>query len=46
MEYIVTNRDESNGASTFSIATTIGGFSDISVITNSVSQGGSAAESK
>jgi len=46
MEYIVTNRDESNGASTFSIATTIGGFSDISIITNSVSQGGSAAESK
>jgi hypothetical protein len=46
MEYIVTNRDESNGASTFSIATVINGFSDISIITNSVSQGGSVAESK
>ena len=46
LEYIVTNRDESNGASTFSLATTIGGFSDITVTTKSVSQGGSAAESK
>ena len=46
MEYIVTNRDESNGASTFTLATTIGGFSDITVITKSVSQGGNAAESK
>jgi len=46
MEYIVTNRDESNGASTFTLATTIGGFSDISIITKSVSQGGNAAESK
>ena len=46
LEYIVTNRDESNGASTFSIASTIGGFSDITITTNSVSQGGSAAESK
>ncbi len=46
LEYIVTNRDESNGASTFSIATTIGGFSDITITTNSVSQGGTVAESK
>jgi len=46
LEYIVTNRDESNGASTFSIASTIGGFSDISIITKSVSQGGSPAETK
>ena len=46
LEYIVTNRDESNGASTFSLATTIGGFSDITITTNSVSQGGNAAESK
>ena len=46
LEYIVTNRDESNGASTFSIASTIGGFSDITITTNSISQGGSAAESK
>jgi hypothetical protein len=46
LEYIVTNRDESNGASTFTLATTIGGFSDITITTNSVSQGGAAAESK
>ena len=46
LEYIVTNRDESNGASTFSLATTIGGFSDITITTNSISQGGAAAESK
>jgi hypothetical protein len=46
LEYIVTNKDESNGASTFSLATTIGGFSDVTITTNSVSQGGSAAESK
>jgi len=46
LEYIVTNRDESNGASSFSLSTTIGGFSDVTITTNSVSQGGSAAESK
>lgn len=46
LEYIVTNRDESNGASTFTLNTTIGGFSDVTITTNSVSQGGSAAESK
>jgi hypothetical protein len=46
LEYIVTNRDESNGASTFTLATTIGGFSDITLTTNSISQGGTVAESK
>ena len=46
LEYVVTNRDESNGASTFTLSTTIGGFSDITVTTKSTSQGGSAAESK
>jgi len=46
LEYVVTNRDESNGASLFSLGTTIGGFSDVTITTNSVSQGGSVAESK
>jgi len=46
LEYIVTNKDESNGASTFVLAGTIGGFSDVTVTTNSVSQGGNVAESK
>jgi len=46
LEYIVTNRDQSNGASSFTLSTTIGGFSDISIVTNSASQGGTTAESK
>jgi hypothetical protein len=46
LEYIVTNKEESNGASSFTISTTINGFSDISITTNSVSQGGSVAETK
>jgi hypothetical protein len=46
LEYIVTNRDESNGAFSFSLSTAIEGFSDVTIITNSISQGGSVAESK
>ena len=46
MEYIVTNKAESNGAKTFSPAGNIGLFSNISVSTSSVSQGGSEAETK
>jgi hypothetical protein len=46
LEYIVTNKDQSNGASSFTLSTTIGGFSDVSIITNSSSQGGTEAESK
>jgi hypothetical protein len=46
LEYIVTNKDQSNGASSFTLSTTIGGFSDVSIITNSASQGGTEAESK
>ena len=46
LQYIVTNRDQSNGASSFSISNTINGYSDIIITTNSVSQGGGAAESK
>lgn len=45
-QYIVTNRDQSNGASSFSLSNTINGYSDVLITTNSVSQGGGAAESK
>ena len=46
MEYIVTNKALSNGAKTFTPAGNIGLFSNITVSTSSVSQGGSEAESK
>ena len=46
LEYIVSNVDAANGASTFTPAATIGGFSDITVTTNSNAQGGTVAESK
>jgi hypothetical protein len=46
LEYIVTNKEESNGASAFTLSSTIDGFSDVSITTNSVAQGGSEAESK
>jgi len=46
LEYIVTNVDAANGASTFTSATTIDGFSDITVTTVSNAQGGVSAETK
>ena len=46
LEYIVSNVDAANGASTFTPAATIGGFSDITVTTKSNAQGGTVAESK
>jgi hypothetical protein len=46
LEYIVSNIDAANGASTFTPAATIGGFSDITVTTNSNAQGGTQAETK
>jgi hypothetical protein len=46
LEYIVTNKEESNGASAFTLSSTIDGFSDVSITTNSVAQGGSESESK
>ena len=46
MEYIVTNKTDSNGASKFDLQGNIGGFTDVSITTNSVSQGGADAETK
>ena len=44
LEYIVTNKTESNGASSFTLSGNIGGFSDVAITTNSASQGGADAE--
>ena len=46
LEYIVTNVEAANGASTFTASTTISGFSNLTITTNSNAQGGTTAESK
>tara|TARA_E500000331_G_scaffold216697_1_gene207677 strand:- start:921 stop:2783 length:1863 start_codon:yes stop_codon:yes gene_type:complete len=45
-EYIVTNKEASNGASSFTLSGNIGGFTDVSITTNSSSQGGSDPQTK
>jgi len=44
LEYIVTNKTLSNSASSFTLSGTVGGFSDVTITTNSNSQGGSESE--
>jgi len=44
LEYIVTNKDAANGASSFSLGGTVGGFTDVSISTVSTAQGGSIAQ--
>jgi len=46
MEYIVGNREEANGCSSFSLSSSVGDFTNVSVTTNSAAQGGSGPESK
>ena len=46
LEYIITNKDEANGASTFKTGSAIGGFTDITIVTKSNAEGGADAESK
>ena len=46
LEYIVSNKDEANGASSFTLSGNIGGFSDVSITTVSNAQGGSEAQTK
>jgi hypothetical protein len=46
LEYIVTNVEAANGASTFTASTTIGGFSNLTITTNSNAHGGTPAETK
>ena len=45
LDYIVTNRSEANGASTFTLNGTIQGLSDVTITTNDNASNGSAAES-
>jgi len=44
LTYIVTNGDESNGASSYSLSGTLGGFSDVSITVNSASANGAEPE--
>ena len=44
LEYIVTNIEDSNGASSFSLSGNIGGFTNATISTVSSSQGGAAGE--
>ena len=44
LEYIVTNTTNSNNASSFSLSGNVGGFSDVTITTNSNSQGGADGE--
>tara|TARA_A100001015_G_scaffold320565_1_gene447406 strand:+ start:1607 stop:3475 length:1869 start_codon:yes stop_codon:yes gene_type:complete len=44
LEYIVCNGPDSNGATTFSASSTVGGESNITIVTNSNSAGGSNPE--
>jgi hypothetical protein len=46
LEYIVSNRAEANGASAFTLSGNIDGFSDVSITTASIAQGGSEPETK
>ena len=45
LEYVVTNRDAANGASTFALSGNIGGFSDVTITTNCNASGGTGPES-
>jgi hypothetical protein len=45
-EYIVTNVDAANGASSFTATTSISGFSNLSIVVKSNASGGVTAESK
>jgi len=44
LEYIITNKSLSNGASKFALSGNIGGNTDVTITTDSVSQGGAVAE--
>ena len=46
LEYIVSNLSDANGTANFTAKGSVGGFSDVTVITKSSAQGGSIPESK
>ena len=46
LEYIITNKEEANGAEVFKVGTSIGGFTDVSITTNDNASGGAEPETK
>ena len=44
LEYVITNRTDSNGASAITLSGNVGGYTDVTITTNSNSQGGSEGE--
>ena len=46
LEYIVTNKTEANGASTFTLSGSVGSFTDVTITTVSNAQGGAEAQTK
>ena len=46
LEYIVTNKDAANGASSFTLSGNIDGFTDVTITTNSSAQGGAEPQTK
>src|SRR6056300_1182255 len=46
LEYIVPNKAEANGASTFTLSGSVGGFTNVTITTASSAQGGAEAQTK
>jgi len=46
LEYIVSNKAEANGASTFTLSGSVGSFTDVTITTISSAQGGAEAQTK
>ena len=46
LEYIVSNLEDANGTANFTPKGSVGGFSDVTVVTKSAAQGGSVPETK
>ena len=46
LEYVVSNLADANGVSTFTPKSSVGGFTNVTVVTKSAAQGGAEAESK
>ena len=46
LEYIVSNKAEANGASTFTLSGSVGGFTNVTITTVSSAQGGAEAQTK
>ena len=46
LEYVVSNKAEANGASTFTLSGSVGGFTNVTITTASSAQGGAEAQTK